>query len=76
MPAGFAVTFGFSRNFRESGSLKHTLTQQIKLSPAIHTAFDQFETVDVPFHWPSAVGQTQTVLHCRFVTLDARSELL
>ncbi len=68
--------FTNSINFRESGSLKYTLTQKIKLSPTIHTAFDQFEAIDVPFNWPSTVGQTQTGLHCRFVTLDARSEVL
>ena len=52
-----AVKTGFSRTFRESGSLKDPLTQQIKVGSSIHAAFDQFEPIDLSLNWPIAVGQ-------------------
>jgi hypothetical protein len=57
LSTGFAVSFGFSRTFRESGSLKDPLTQQIKVGSSIHAAFDQFEPIDLSLNWPIAVGQ-------------------
>ena len=41
------------------GGVEHPLAQQVDLHPAVGTALDQLELVDVPLHRPGRPGESE-----------------
>lgn len=49
----------------QSSRIEHSLLQKVEVSPAVHTAFEQLQPVNVAFHRSLAVGRNDSSLNRR-----------
>src|SRR5215467_10787977 len=68
------VSFASMSFFCRSGSRQEAVLQVGKLGSPIRFSFDEFEPVDVSFHWPSTVGLCEPCENCRLVALDTAAK--